>query len=39
MEHTALTDVHVGREMFRMFNNVFALETDQSEWTLAGAQA
>lgn len=36
MESTALSDVHVGREMFRIFNNLFALETDQSEWTMPG---
>lgn len=36
MENTALSDVHVGREMFRIFNNLFALETDQSEWTMPG---
>lgn len=35
--HTALSDGHVGREMLRIFNDLFALETDQSEWMLAGA--
>ena len=39
MDHTAPSDVHVGREMFSIFNDLFALETDQSEWTLAEAQA
>ena len=31
MEHTALSDLRMGREIFRMFSNLFALEIDRSE--------
>lgn len=34
MEYRALSEVHVGREMFRTFDDWFALERDHSEWTL-----
>lgn len=31
VEHTALSDVHTGREIFRIFSNLFASEIDQSD--------